>query len=39
MSPAKLNLGFPTYGRTQSAAGQYTAEPGIMGNDLSIAGI
>jgi hypothetical protein len=30
MSPAKLNLGFATYGRTQSAAGQYTSEAGIL---------
>ncbi len=28
-SPAKLNLGFATYGRTQSVQGQYTREAGI----------
>ena len=29
-SPAKLNLGFATYGRTQSVQGQYTREAGIL---------
>jgi GH18 family chitinase len=42
-SPAKLNLGFATYGRTQSVQGQYTREGGISGfflflfiNDLNL---
>ena len=29
-SPAKLNLGFATYGRTQSVQGAYTREAGIL---------
>ncbi len=30
MSPQKLNLGFATYGRTQSTSGQYTRESGVL---------
>jgi hypothetical protein len=34
MSPQKLNLGFATYGRTQTVGGDYTREPGVLGINL-----